>query len=524
MARIAFLLMAHKDAASVISQAEALIARGDYVAIHFDKRASPESYGAITKALGANPSVTFARRVKCGWGEYSLVQATLNLIRAARRTFKDITHYYLISGDCLPTKSRDYMDRFLEDGCDHIEIADFLTSDWIRTGMKEDRLVYRHWLNERKYKWLFYASLNLQRRLKLSRPLPEGLRVRIGSQWWVLRADTINKVLAFLAKRRDVCRFFRTTWIPDETFFQTLVYHLVPREEIRSAPPTHFIFTDYGIPVVFQRDHLSYLKGRETLFARKVTGHAPELREALLEGFVAPETEYIAPVQSGNALYPYLARRGRSGSRYAPRFWDQAIRSRSATEVLIIAAKVWHIGVGIQGEVAKATGMHGLGYVFDEDKPIGISLGNLEHGIAKRATHRHALMNVIFDRIEDDRMILCVDTSRTDIMSDIVARNGDVRILLVERPVPEDQIVERAERAGLIGASSGDFERREAIKTLQHEFNSAGGELRNHFSGRVFVNQLDRSSEANIRDMARFLRMPREVAETVARGAETYVD
>ena len=23
-------------------------------------------------------------------------------------------------------------------------------------------------------------------------------------------------------------RFFRTTWIPDETFFQTLVRHLVP--------------------------------------------------------------------------------------------------------------------------------------------------------------------------------------------------------------------------------------------------------------------------------------------------------
>ncbi len=29
-------------------------------------------------------------------------------------------------------------------------------------------------------------------------------------------------------------RFFRTTWIPDETFFQTIVRHLVPEAEIRS--------------------------------------------------------------------------------------------------------------------------------------------------------------------------------------------------------------------------------------------------------------------------------------------------
>ncbi len=523
MARIAFLLMAHKDPASVIEQAKSLTSQGDCVAIHFDKRAPAAKYAAITRALAGNPDIAFARRVKCGWGEYSLVQATLNLIRAARSAFSDITHYYLMSGDCLPTKTRGYIDQFLDDETDHIEVNDFLTSNWIRTGIKEDRLVYRHWFNERKYKKLFYTSLNLQRRLKLSRPLPRGLRVRIGSQWWVLRAGTIDKIMAFLSKRRDVCRFFRTTWIPDETFFQTLVYHVVPREQIRSAPPTHFIFTDYGIPVVFQRDHLEYLRGRDTLFARKVTGHAPEMRQALLEVFASDERESCQRL-SNSALYPYLAKRGRSGQRYAPRFWDQAIRSRNSTEVLIVASKVWHIGVGVQDEVGKAAGMRGLGYIFDEDKPIGLPLGNLEHGIAKRATHRHALMNVIFDCLGEERMVLCVDTSRTDIMADIVSRNGDVRILLVERPVPEEQIVLRAERGGLIGDASGEFERREAIRTLQHEFGSAGAELRNHFSGRVFMNQLDRDAEANIRDMTRFLRMPREVAETVVQGAAYYVD
>ena len=50
-------------------------------------------------------------------------------------------------------------------------------------------------------------------------------------------------------------RFFRTTWIPDETFFQTLVRHLVPEGEIRTRTLTFLMFTDYGMPVTFYNDH-----------------------------------------------------------------------------------------------------------------------------------------------------------------------------------------------------------------------------------------------------------------------------
>jgi len=69
MAKIAFILLCHKDAPSIIQQAERMTATGDYVSIHFDARSKPSDYAAITRALADNPNVTFAqRRVKCGWG------------------------------------------------------------------------------------------------------------------------------------------------------------------------------------------------------------------------------------------------------------------------------------------------------------------------------------------------------------------------------------------------------------------------------------------------------------------------
>ena len=61
------------------------------------------------------------------------------------------------------------MRNFLDNSdVDYIESFDFFESDWIKTGMKEDRLHYLHFFNERTQKWLFYTSLNLQHRFGLS--------------------------------------------------------------------------------------------------------------------------------------------------------------------------------------------------------------------------------------------------------------------------------------------------------------------------------------------------------------------
>ena len=84
MARIAYILLCHKDPEGIIAQAQRLTAVGDYVAIHFDARAKPSDFDKIRSTLATNPNVTFTkRRAKCGWGEWSLVEATLLAVEAA---------------------------------------------------------------------------------------------------------------------------------------------------------------------------------------------------------------------------------------------------------------------------------------------------------------------------------------------------------------------------------------------------------------------------------------------------------
>ncbi|MEO6299160.1 MAG: beta-1,6-N-acetylglucosaminyltransferase, partial [Paracoccaceae bacterium] len=276
MAKIAYILLCHKDPDGIIAQAQRLTAAGDSIAIHFDLRAKREDFDRIRAALATNPAVTFAtKRIKCGWGGWSLVQATLYAVQAAIEAFPRATHFYMLSGDCMPTKTAEYAHQFLDRAeVDYIESVDFFAGDWIKTGIKEERLIYRHYFNERTHKKLFYASMALQDRLGLARKVPADVQMQIGSQWWCLRRRTVEGLLEFIKNRPDVMRFFRTTWIPDETFFQTIVRHLVPEYEINSRTLTFLMFTDYGMPVSFHNDHYDLLLSQGYLFARKISPDA----------------------------------------------------------------------------------------------------------------------------------------------------------------------------------------------------------------------------------------------------------
>src|SRR5690606_34326970 len=116
----------------------------------------------------------------CGWGEWSLVQATLHAVEAAVAAFPRATHFYMVSGDCMAIKSATYAHQFLDDhDVDYIESFDFMDSGWIKTGMKEERLIYRHIFNERTQKRRYYWSFWTQRKLGLKRAIPADLQVMI---------------------------------------------------------------------------------------------------------------------------------------------------------------------------------------------------------------------------------------------------------------------------------------------------------------------------------------------------------
>ncbi|WP_226782884.1 DUF5928 domain-containing protein [Oceaniglobus trochenteri] len=455
MARIAFILLCHKDPEAIIQQARRLTAVGDFMAIHFDARASRADFDRIRAALRDNPRVTFARkRIKCGWGAWSLVEATLLAVRAAVDAFPRATHFYMVSGDCMAIKSAEYAHQYLDqDDADFIESVDCFESNWIKTGFKEERLIYRHFFNERTRKWLFYRSYELQKWLGLTRAVPGDLQMMIGSQWWCLRRRTVESVLAFCRSRPDVMRFFRTTWIPDETFFQTIVRHIVPEVEIRSRTLTFLIFSDYGMPTVFYNDHYDLLLAQDYLFARKISPEATALKTKLGALYAAKGARFQIS-REGRSQHAFLTGRGRQGRRFAPRFWETESTLGRERELMILICKKWHVAKRLLDRIAATTGMPAVDFLFDEENARLPDLGGIQRTLEKRTRHRRALMRMLFDYHETDRLIICLDPDNMDLLRDFQTDRSTTRLLEIKCEFSDDYLLGHAQRVGLAGAGT----------------------------------------------------------------------
>jgi len=524
MAKIAYILLCHKSPDAVIDQARRLTAAGDCISIHSDARAPRAAYDRIRSALKDNTGVTFARRVKCGWGEWSLVAATLSGLRAALEVFTDATHFYLLSGDCMAIKSAAYIHAVLDArDVDHIECVDYFTGNWIKTGLREERLIYRHFANERKHKRLFYAALDLQKRLGLERKIPDGLSMKIGSQWWCLRRRTAEAVLAFMRDRPDVVRFFRTTWIPDETFFQTLVAHVAPTDEIVRRTPTFLMFTDYGMPATFYNDHYDLLLGQQEFFARKISPEASDLKARLGELYQAREATFRIS-NEGRSVHAFLTSRGRVGQRFAPRFWEEGATLGRDRELMIVTCKKWHVARRLVDALSFVSNVPALDYVFDEENVALPDLGGVERSLAKRTRHRRALMRLMYEHIGTDRLVVCLDPSNFDLLEDFHADRCTTKLLEIECSMTDAYLSGHARRVGLASDETPEDTMSALLPAIRNDIHSETDRIRSaRFPGYHRISEIS-TPEENAAPLASFLSISEDKARDLARTDHLFAD
>ncbi|WP_122075903.1 DUF5928 domain-containing protein [Pseudophaeobacter sp. EL27] len=525
MAKIAYILLCHKDPEAIIQQAEQLTAVGDYMSIHFDRRANPEDYASIQRALADNPNVCFAKkRIKCGWGEWSLVQATLHALSSAIEAFPRATHFYMLSGDCMAVKTAEYAHDFLDrHDCDFVESFDFFESDWIKTGMKEERLTYRHFFNERNNKALFYGSVNLQKKLGLKREIPSDIQVQIGSQWWCLRRRTVESIFDLLTQRKDIIRFFQTTWIPDETFFQTLVRHLVPGSEIDSRTLTFLMFTDYGMPVNFYNDHYDLLLSQDFLFARKISPDAKELKLRLGRLYAAQGVSFQIS-NEGRSLYKFLIKRGRIGRRFATRFWEKESSLGRERELMIVVCKKWHVAKRLIDQLRKSTNIPAIEYLFHEEGTPLPDLGGIQASLSKRTRHRRALMRMLFEYYDTDRLVICMDPSALELMNDFNSDRSTTRTLQIECEFTDDYLIGHAHRVGLAGERTPQQTLERLLPTIRNDIIYEADRIRDSgYSNYTIIRESD-SAEENADRLMQFFSLPFESAKELAETPHLFAD
>ncbi|MEH6360194.1 MAG: beta-1,6-N-acetylglucosaminyltransferase [Amylibacter sp.] len=279
--KLGFIILAHQDLHRTGQLVKFLAKNNCPVSLHIDQNASHEEVSKLKASLNHIENVVFSKRERCGWGQFSIVQATLNAAEVLLKNHPDVTNIFLASGSCLPARPIKQLMAFLErhKGTDFIESFPAGGEKWVKGGLDQERFTLYFPLSWRKHRFAFDRLVDVQRFLKINRTVPKHIVPHLGSQWWCLTKETLLKIVADPLRQQND-RFFLKTWISDESYFQSLAR--VHSNHIKAQSLTFAIFDSQGKPFLFYDDHLTELPKTGAFFIRKAWPGAHKLYRNLL--------------------------------------------------------------------------------------------------------------------------------------------------------------------------------------------------------------------------------------------------
>ncbi|MGY1779753.1 beta-1,6-N-acetylglucosaminyltransferase [Geodermatophilus sp. SYSU D01036] len=208
MSDLAVVVLAHTDAAHVGRLVRAL--DGLPVFLHCDVKTGPGPYEQMGRLAGR---VTMLPRLDTRISSWSLVRAELAGLEAAVRA-TTARHVALLSGADYPLLSVDGLLAALEPWRGHSYLYNRALPFAQWSGGGEWRFRYRFLVRNDNVVTVRGRPL----RWPVRRRLPEGLELRASSQWKIYARHHVQLLLRVMEDRPDLMRFWRTTFVPDESF------------------------------------------------------------------------------------------------------------------------------------------------------------------------------------------------------------------------------------------------------------------------------------------------------------------
>lgn len=344
--------------------------RGCPVVIHVDKRVGRVEFEGLKAALADLSEVRFSGRYACEWGTWGIVAATQAAATIMLADFPGVRHVYLASGSCLPLRPVRELVAYLDERPRTDFIESVTTSDvgWTIGGLDLERFTLRFPFSWRKQRRLFDGYVRLQRRIGFKRKIPPGIVPHLGSQWWCLTRQTLSAILED-PEREEIDRYFRRVWIPDESYFQTLVRRYSANVESRSLTLSKFDFQ--GKPHIFYDDHLQLLRRSDCFVARKIWPYATKLyRVFMTEEGVGQASAEPNPGKIDRLFSKAVERRtkGRSGLYMQSRFPNENWENGKSASPYSVFEGFSELFENFETWLGKMTGTRVHGHLFALDK------------------------------------------------------------------------------------------------------------------------------------------------------------
>jgi hypothetical protein len=232
--KIAFLIAAHKYPELLVRLVKRLQSPVASIFIHIDKDADIRPFKKLFLRGGIS-DVNWVPRVRCHWGTFDQVKASLSLLREALMTDQKAGMYVLLSGQDYPLRTPEFMANFFErnKGVSYVKWARLPWSIWPDAGGFE-RLTHYHFLIGKqrleypckeipRARWFRFIYRICGLFLPETRPLPKDLIFYGGLSWWNITRGAAERIFVYLRHNARFRGIFRYTKSSDEIFFQTIL-------------------------------------------------------------------------------------------------------------------------------------------------------------------------------------------------------------------------------------------------------------------------------------------------------------
>lgn len=367
---VGILMLCHGDLARAAQVARHWASRDCPVVIHVDRRTKRAQYEKMQRDLAGLDNIRYAPRHKCEWGTWGLVAATQDAATVMLRDFAEVRHVLLASGACIPLRPVHQLRAYLDARPQTNFIESVTTADvgWTVGGLNLERFTLRFPFPWRKQRRLFDAYVKFQRAIGFRRRIPAGIVPHLGSQWWCLTRQTLTAILQN-PDRAAIDAYFKRVWIPDESYFQTLVRQVSGNVESRSLTLAKFDFQ--GKPHVFYDDHMALLRKSDCFVARKIWPYANKLYDTFLTDDPAPEISGEPSAAKIDRLFAKAVERrtkGRSGlymqSRHPNHDWENGVTAAPYS----VFSGFSDVFVNFESWLAKSTGARVHGHLYAPDR------------------------------------------------------------------------------------------------------------------------------------------------------------
>lgn len=271
----AYLIIANRN----INQLQTLLdllddSRND-IFLMIDKKSQINENLLSTKHSNLN----LTKRIDIYWGDYSLIQAEIDLFDKAYNSENDYSYYHLISGMDLPLQSQDYIHSFYDN---NPNMEFFTLSDMVSQKELEKRMGKYYFHHHFRTKNVFFKAINKLQKLFYSLSASNSNDyIYFGSQWCSVDDEFVGFLLE---NKNEIYEKYSKGFIVDELYkVNLLMNNDYFRKKIFYAEPVHNKPNDFqgnlryinwwdGSPKVWKIDdyeELEKAKEQGYLFSRK---------------------------------------------------------------------------------------------------------------------------------------------------------------------------------------------------------------------------------------------------------------